>query len=114
MNKYNASFSFYMIHGGTNFEFWNGAEVNGPVKIYFKKIFMLFCIIRISFIIKKKIKFKKLLQVLTSYDYAAPISESGDITQLYMSIRHWIQSLPNWPQKPLNIPSDLTFVFVFF
>ncbi|KAI1730090.1 glycosyl hydrolases family 35 domain-containing protein [Ditylenchus destructor] len=27
----NASFSFYMIHGGTNFGFWNGAETNGPV-----------------------------------------------------------------------------------
>ncbi|CAJ0582137.1 unnamed protein product, partial [Mesorhabditis spiculigera] len=26
-----ASFNFYMIHGGTNFGFWNGAEVNAPV-----------------------------------------------------------------------------------
>jgi hypothetical protein len=27
----NASVSMYMIHGGTNFGFWNGAELNGPV-----------------------------------------------------------------------------------
>lgn len=26
-----ASISFYMIHGGTNFGFWNGAEPTGPV-----------------------------------------------------------------------------------
>lgn len=42
MNKFNASISFYMIHGGTNFEFWNGAENEGPVSknkfyIYIKK-----------------------------------------------------------------------------
>ncbi|KAI6218599.1 Beta-galactosidase [Aphelenchoides besseyi] len=28
MLKYNASFSFYMAHGGTNFGFWNGAETD--------------------------------------------------------------------------------------
>lgn len=26
-----ASFNFYMVHGGTNFDFWNGAKENGPV-----------------------------------------------------------------------------------
>uniref|UniRef100_A0A914YB24 Glycoside hydrolase 35 catalytic domain-containing protein n=1 Tax=Panagrolaimus superbus TaxID=310955 RepID=A0A914YB24_9BILA len=31
MYNLNASFSFYMFHGGTNFGFWNGAEVAGPV-----------------------------------------------------------------------------------
>ena len=25
-----ANINFYMIHGGTNFGFWNGAEVNAP------------------------------------------------------------------------------------
>ena len=28
-----ASFNFYMIHGGTNFGFWNGAEVDAPVRV---------------------------------------------------------------------------------
>lgn len=32
MNKLNASFSFYMIHGGSNFGFWSGAESAGPVR----------------------------------------------------------------------------------
>ncbi|CAI4229518.1 unnamed protein product [Auanema sp. JU1783] len=27
----NASFNFYMFHGGTNFGFWNGAENSGPL-----------------------------------------------------------------------------------
>lgn len=31
MNKWNASFSFYMIHGGSNFGFWSGEENVGPV-----------------------------------------------------------------------------------
>jgi beta-galactosidase len=31
MYNSNASFSFYMFHGGTNFEFWNGAETWGAV-----------------------------------------------------------------------------------
>lgn len=34
MYNENASFSFYMFHGGTNFGFWNGAEVNGAVSLY--------------------------------------------------------------------------------
>ena len=31
MWRQNASFNFYMIHGGTNFGFWSGREVDGPV-----------------------------------------------------------------------------------
>lgn len=31
MYAVNASFSIYMIHGGTNFGFQNGAEVDAPV-----------------------------------------------------------------------------------
>lgn len=44
------SFNLYMAHGGTNFGFWNGA--NGGGNDY--------------------------SPVITSYDYNAPISESGD------------------------------------
>ena len=28
----NASFSLYMVHGGTNFGFWSGKEPDGPVE----------------------------------------------------------------------------------
>ncbi|RCN33490.1 glycosyl hydrolase family 35, partial [Ancylostoma caninum] len=48
MYSLGASFNFYMIHGGTNFAFWNGAATAAPV--------------------------------ITSYDYFAPISEAGDVT----------------------------------
>jgi hypothetical protein len=76
MWKLNASFSLYMIHGGTNFGFWNGREPNGPV--------------------------------ITSYDYAAPISEEGQVTPLYEALRNWIGQKPNWPNPPLALPSNRT------
>ncbi|CAD6193715.1 unnamed protein product [Caenorhabditis auriculariae] len=69
-----ANINFYMIHGGTNFGFWNGAEVQAPC--------------------------------LTSYDYGAPISEAGDVTPKYLEIRKWIKSLPDWPNKPLDVPEN--------
>ncbi|CAB3398408.1 unnamed protein product [Caenorhabditis bovis] len=69
-----ANFNFYMIHGGTNFGFWNGAEVDAPV--------------------------------ITSYDYSAPISEAGDITQAYLEIRKWIKGLKDWPSPPLDVPEN--------
>jgi hypothetical protein len=48
----NASFSLYMAHGGTNFGFWSGAEGGGA----------------------------EIQPLITSYDYNAPIGESGDHT----------------------------------
>ncbi|CAK5036043.1 unnamed protein product [Meloidogyne enterolobii] len=65
-----------MIHGGTNFGFWNGREPDGPV--------------------------------ITSYDYAAPISEEGQITPLYRAIRNWIGSKQEWPNTPLPLPPNRT------
>ncbi len=53
-----ASFNFYMFHGGTNFNFWNGANY-----------------------------FDKYLATITSYDYGAPLSEAGDRTPTYYKIR---------------------------
>lgn len=69
-----SSLNFYMIFGGTNFGFWNGAESEAPL--------------------------------VTSYDYRAPISEAGDVTRGFLEIRKWIKSLPDWPQKPLDVPSN--------
>ncbi|KAI3415846.1 hypothetical protein GPALN_005417 [Globodera pallida] len=76
----NASFSLYMIHGGTSFAFWNGRESNGPV--------------------------------ITSYDYAAPIGEAGQITSLYKAIRNWIGARKNWPNPPLPLPENRTGVSI--
>lgn len=59
--RINASFNFYMFHGGTNFGFMNGAncaEVYAPV--------------------------------VTSYDYCAPLNEAGDRTPTYYAIRDLI------------------------
>ncbi|EPB72383.1 glycosyl hydrolase family 35 [Ancylostoma ceylanicum] len=74
MYSLGASFNFYMIHGGTNFAFWNGAATPAPV--------------------------------ITSYDYFAPISEAGDVTDKYLAIRTWIKSLPDWKNKPYDVPAN--------
>ncbi|CAJ0588404.1 unnamed protein product [Cylicocyclus nassatus] len=74
MYSLGASFNFYMIHGGTNFAFWNGASTNAPD--------------------------------ITSYDYFAPISEAGDVNEKYLAIRTWIKSLPNWKNKPFDVPAN--------
>ena len=58
-----ASFNFYMFHGGTNFGFMNGANYD---KVY--------------------------APTVTSYDYNAPLSESGDRTETYYCIRDAIMS----------------------
>lgn len=57
-----ASFNFYMFHGGTNFAFYNGAN-----------------------------HIKKYEPTVTSYDYNAPLNESGDRTKLYYEIRDIIE-----------------------
>ncbi|BDZ42180.1 beta-galactosidase [Paraoerskovia sediminicola] len=53
-----ASVNLYMFHGGTNFGFSNGANDKG---VY--------------------------VPIVTSYDYDAPLSESGDPTAKYMAMR---------------------------
>ena len=44
--------------------------------------------------------------MITSYDYGAPVSESGDITPRYVEIQKWFNNLPNWPHKPLDTPKN--------
>ena len=65
MLNMNANVNFYMFHGGTNWGFLNGA--NEP--FYSAQP--------------------------TSYDYDAPISEAGDITNKYMAIRDEISKVCN-------------------
>lgn len=60
----NASFNFYMFHGGTNFGLTSGAVTIGTTLetvIY--------------------------LPITTSYDFAAPLSEAGDPTENYYTIQ---------------------------
>ncbi|CAG7832431.1 unnamed protein product [Allacma fusca] len=56
-NKYNGSVNLYMFHGGTNFGFMAGANAGNANPRYFPDV--------------------------TSYDYDAPLSESGDYTEKY-------------------------------
>lgn len=58
-----ASFNFYMFHGGTNFGFLNGAN-------HMKGVY---------------------LPTITSYDYAAPLTEAGDLTPLYYTVKDVIE-----------------------
>ncbi|HAN21216.1 MAG: hypothetical protein A2Y15_06750 [Clostridiales bacterium GWF2_36_10] len=57
-----ASVNFYMFHGGTNFGFTNGAN-----------------------------HFGKYQSTITSYDYDAPLSECGDLTEKYYQIKAIIE-----------------------
>ncbi len=74
-----ASFNFYMFHGGTNFGFMAGAGL-------------------------EKGRHKP---SVTSYDYDAPLSESGDLTPKFHALRAELREhLPDLPQlifpKPLE------------
>ncbi len=63
-----ASFNFYMFHGGTNFGFCNGANYA-----------------------------EKFDPTITSYDYNAPLNESGDRTETYYRIREAIGKYTDLP-----------------
>ena len=60
--RLNASFNFYMFHGGTNFGFTSGANYG-----------------------------EKYEPTVTSYDYNAPLSEAGDRTETYYKLREMIE-----------------------
>lgn len=70
------NFNFYVFHGGTNFGFTSGAN-----------------------------QYLKYVPTITSYDYAAPITEWGDYTKTYYLVRdvmkqHLGQELPQLPPRP--------------
>lgn len=73
------NFNFYMVHGGTNFGFWAGANYNTETNIQ---------------------------PDLTSYDYDAPISEAGWATEKYMGIRELMKKYVKYdvPEVPERIP----------
>ncbi|PSS15320.1 glycoside hydrolase family 35 protein [Amorphotheca resinae ATCC 22711] len=74
----NSSFNIYMFHGGTNWGFQNGADWSDS-----------------------------LTPVTTSYDYGAPLDESGRITDVYSALRETISSYVaagSIPPVPKQIP----------
>ena len=79
-----SSFSIYMFHGGTNWGFQNGADWSNALE-----------------------------PVITSYDYGAPLDESGAITDIYLALREMISgyvpndTIPSLPaaSTPIAIPS---------
>ncbi|KAJ5655948.1 hypothetical protein N7507_007898 [Penicillium longicatenatum] len=82
--KNDSSFSIYMFHGGTNWGFQNGADWGDALE-----------------------------PITTSYDYGAPLDESGRTNEIYHAIREVIaayagnDSIPDLvPESPLiTIPS---------
>ncbi|KAI9685469.1 MAG: hypothetical protein M1820_010799 [Bogoriella megaspora] len=78
LGNQSASISLYMFHGGTNFGFGNGALWQNRTTVF-----------------------------TSSYDYGAPLDESGRTTDLYMSLRSAIQKyVPagSIPDVPDNLP----------
>ena len=77
--KAGVSFSFYMVHGGTNFDFTSGANYNGEHNIQ---------------------------PDITSYDYDAPINEAGWETPKYKALRQLFQKYVSYkiPGVPAHAP----------
>lgn len=73
---YGKSFSLYMLHGGSNFGFWAGANYGDYYQPH-----------------------------ITSYDYDAPIGENGRIGEKYYGLKHIISQFTNesFPDPPLPI-----------
>ena len=78
------SVNFYVVHGGTNFGFWAGANAFSPTQYQ---------------------------PDLTSYDYDAPINEQGQPTPKYFALRKLISryvsyKIPDVPKTPeaIEIP----------
>lgn len=67
--------NFYMFHGGTNFGFMNGSNYDG-----------------------------KLLPDVTSYDYDAPLSEDGQITEKYLEFQKVISKFREIPEVEFTTP----------
>lgn len=73
----NISFSLYMTHGGTSFGHWSGAN------------------------------FPNFSPTCTSYDYDAPISESGKITPKYFEIRKLLEKYLPQGESLSQIPDSI-------
>lgn len=74
------SFNFYVIHGGTNFGYWAGANAFSPTQYQ---------------------------PDVTSYDYDAPINEIGQATPKYMALRNLLAKYLPPKQKLPAIPAAI-------
>ena len=74
MLRMGANVNFYMFHGGTNFGLMNGANFENG----------------------------NLCPTVTSYDYNAPLTESGDLTEKYYAVRAVNEKLFG-PLEPLTV-----------
>lgn len=72
-----ASFNIYMFHGGTNFSFWNGANHPGEYQ-----------------------------PTVTSYDYRALLTEAGDTTRLYDTIKRVIEQRTGKPAPDIAVKNS--------
>ncbi|MFF4935059.1 beta-galactosidase [Streptomyces griseofuscus] len=70
-----ASVNIYMLHGGTNFGFTNGANDKGRYR-----------------------------PTVTSYDYDSPLDEAGDPTEKYRLLRETIARYAPVPAQPVPAP----------
>lgn len=73
----NISFSLYMTHGGTSFGHWGGAN------------------------------FPNFSPTTTSYDYDAPISESGKVTPKYFEVRNLLEKYLPEGETLSDIPDSI-------
>jgi beta-galactosidase len=74
------SFNFYVIHGGTNFGYWAGANAFSPTQYQ---------------------------PDVTSYDYDAPINEIGQATPKYFALRKLMANYLPAKQKMPAIPAPM-------
>ncbi|MEI6276141.1 MAG: beta-galactosidase family protein [Prolixibacteraceae bacterium] len=74
------SFNFYVIHGGTNFGYWAGANAFSPTQYQ---------------------------PDVTSYDYDAPINEMGQATPKFFALQKLLAGYLPAGQKPAAIPATL-------
>jgi len=74
------SFNFYVIHGGTNFGYWAGANAFSPTQYQ---------------------------PDVTSYDYDAPINEMGQATPKYVALRKLLGKYLPAKQKLPAIPAAI-------
>lgn len=74
------SFNFYVIHGGTNFGYWAGANSFNPSQYQ---------------------------PCVTSYDYDAPINEMGQATPKYDALRNLLAKYQPAKQKLPAIPAPV-------
>lgn len=85
LGEYNANVNFYMFFGGTNFGFWAGANDWG---------------------------IGKYMADITSYDYDAPLDETGEPTSKYYILSDVIGEVCNFHVKSSKSdPINLTSVF---